>query len=318
MMMKGEKTRIGFLSCLGIILLISIPGILKAQQDPMYTQYMFNTQTINPAYAGTWKSLGFQALSRLQWVGIEGAPSTQTFSFQMPIKDYAMGVGLNIINDRIGLEKRLSIFADYSYKLKLNSTTDIWLGIKGGFSNYSHNLSEHVLYPDGIEDPAFTPDIKNLFMPNAGVGFLLQNPRYYIGVSTPKLISTRYTNDGTNFAIYGEVTHFFLIAGYVYPIDQDIKFKPTFLVKATKGAPIEVDLSANFLLKDKFWLGATYRAGDSFGFIAQWLIDKNIRIGYAIDISTSKLINFNYCSHEIMVSYELKLLKQEVVSPRYF
>lgn len=304
--------------CMAFLVMFAVPKFCTAQQDPMYTQYMFNTQTINPAYAGTWRSVGFQVLSRLQWVGIDGAPSTQTFSFQMPFKDYNMGLGLNIVNDKIGLERRFCLFADYSYKLKINQSTDLWMGIKGGFSLYSHNLSEHVLYPDEIEDPAFTTNIKNQLMPNIGIGFLLINQTYYVGLSSPKLFTTQYTTDGNNFAIYGEITHFFLTAGYVYPIAEAIRFKPTLLVKATLGAPVEVDLTANVLLKDKFSLGAMCRIGDSFGIVAQWLIDKKIRIGYAIDISTSNLRNYNYCSHEIMVSYELKLSEHEVVSPRYF
>jgi len=316
--MKGNKLKIYILSCLFMLILLTIPKIVPAQQDPMYTQYMFNTQTINPAYAGTWNCVGFQALSRMQWVGIDGAPSTQTFSFQLPVNNFKMGLGLNLVNDQIGLERRFGLSADYSYKLKVNGTTNLWMGLKGGFSIYSHNLSAHFLYPDGIEDPAFTGDIDNQFMPSTGVGFLLQNRKYYIGISAPKLITTDYKGEGTNFAIYGEISHFFLIAGYVCPINSDINFKPTILAKATKGAPFEVDLSANFLLKDKFWFGATYRTGDSFGIVAQWLIDNNLRIGYAIDIAASKLRNFNYCSHEIMVSYELRLVKQDVISPRYF
>lgn len=316
--MKRNELKIYILTCLGILIGVTISKIASAQQDPMYTQYMFNTQTINPAYAGTWNCVGFQASSRLQWVGIDGAPSTQNFSFQMPVRNYKMGIGLNIVNDQIGLERRFGLFADYSYKLKVNGSTNLWMGLKGGFNIYSHNLSEHVLYPDGIEDPAFIDDVDNQLMPSAGLGFLLQNKEYYIGISAPKLITTDYSKEGTNFAVYGEVTHFFLIAGYIYPLNDDFKFKPTILAKATFGAPFEVDLSANFLMKDKFWFGATYRTGDSFGFVAQWLIDNNLRIGYAIDISTSKLRNYNYCSHEIMVSYELRLVKQDVISPRYF
>lgn len=304
--------------CFGMLSMFAFPGNAFGQQDPMYAQYMFNTQTINPAYAGTWGYVGFQALARSQWIGAEGAPSTQTFSFQMPFNNYNMGLGLNIINDRIGLERRLSVTADYSYRLKLNTSTNLWMGIKGGFSNYSHNLSAHTLYPDGISDPAFAVDIKNKFLPNAGIGFLVQNPDYYIGLSAPKLIQTKYENEGNNFIVYGEVSHFFLIAGYVYPLVENIKFKPTLLVKAAIGSPPEADLSANFLLKEKFWIGATYRTGNSFGFIAQWLIENNLRIGYAIDISTSAVKNISFTSHEIMVSYELRFLDQKVISPRFF
>jgi type IX secretion system PorP/SprF family membrane protein len=279
---------------------------------------MFNTQTINPAYAGTWNSIGFLALSRMQWVGIKGAPSTQTFSFQMPIRNEKMGVGLNIINDRIGLEKRFSLFADYSYKISFEGKTNLRMGIKGGFSNYSHNLTDYVLYPDGISDPLFQGDIEHKFLPNAGVGILLENPTFYAGISAPKMINSQYESNGSNFSITGEIRSFFLIGGYIHDLTRDIKLKPTMLVKATIGAPVEVDFSANILLKEKFWLGAMYRTGDSFGFIAQWIIDKNLRLGYAIDFTTSNLRNYHYSTHEVMISYELKIIKKQITSPRFF
>jgi type IX secretion system PorP/SprF family membrane protein len=315
-----RKMQIIIWNKIGLIVLIFLMAskIVSGQQDPMYTQYMFNTQTINPAYAGSWQTVGFLALSRMQWVGIEGAPSSQTFSFQMPMRNKNIGIGLNVINDKIGLEKRLSLFADYSYKIKLRRLTTLRMGLKGGFSNYNHNLNSHDLFPDGIVDPSFLGDIEHRFLPNVGVGILLENPSYYAGVSLPKVVSSQYQNNGNNFSVSGEIRHFFLIAGYIRELAPELKFKPTMLVKATLGAPLEVDLSANFLLKERFWLGAMYRTGDSFGFIAQWIIDKNLRLGYAIDFSTSNLRNYHYNTHEVMISYELRIIKQRIISPRYF
>jgi type IX secretion system PorP/SprF family membrane protein len=296
------------------IMLVTTSGY--AQQDPMYTQYMFNTQTINPAYAGTWESVGFMVLARQQWVGITDAPSTQTFSFQMPLKNEKVGIGLNVVNDRIGLERRFGLFADYSYKISFNESTNLRMGLKGGFTNYNHNLSEHVLFEPG--DPAFIGEIEHLFLPNVGVGILLENPIYYAGLSMPKMINNVYESNGNNFAIQAELRHFFFIAGYVHAINEDIKLKPTILAKATLGSPLQVDFSANILLKDKFWLGAMYRTGDSFGFTAQWIFDKKLRVGYAIDFSTSNMKKHHFNTHEIMISYELKILKQSIISPRYF
>jgi type IX secretion system PorP/SprF family membrane protein len=306
--------RVGF----GILILLLTTKIVLGQQDPMYTQYMFNIQTINPAYAGTWNRVGFLALSRMQWVGIKEAPSTQTFSFQMPLMNEKMGIGLNIINDKIGLEKRFGVFADYSYKLNFGGSTNLRMGIKGGFSNYSNNLTDYVLYPDGISDPLFQSDIEHKFLPNVGVGLFLENPVYYVGLSAPKVVNSQYDNNGNNFSVTGEIQSFFLIGGYVHDLTNDIKFKPTMLLKATFGAPLEADISANFLLKEKFWLGAMYRTGDSFGFIAQWIIDNNLRLGYAIDFSTSNLRNYHNSTHEVMVSYELKIIRKQITSPRFF
>jgi type IX secretion system PorP/SprF family membrane protein len=302
---------------LGLFISLMVTKIVSGQQDPMYTQYMFNTQTINPAYAGTWESVGFMVLARQQWVGIKDAPSTQTFSFQMPLKNEKVGVGLNIINDKIGLERRFSMFADYSYKIEFNSMTNLRMGLKGGFTSYNHNLTEHVLF-DNQTDPAFLGDIDNLFLPNVGIGLLLENPKYYAGISAPKMINNQFDANGGNLAIQAELRHFFFIAGYLHEFSKDIKFKPTILTKATVGSPLQVDLSANVLLKDKFWLGAMYRTGDSFGFMAQWIFDKKLRVGYAIDFSTSNLRNHHFSTHEIMVSYELKILRQNIISPRYF
>lgn len=307
-----------YIAGIGILILFLTTEFCFGQQDPMYTQYMFNTQTINPAYAGSWNSVGFQVLARQQWVGFEGAPSTQTFSFQMPLKNRNIGVGLNIINDKIGNEKRVSLFADYSYKVSLFDNTTLRMGLSAGFSDYGNSLTDLILYPDGISDPVFQSDINHRFLPNAGVGFLMENPAYYVGLSAPKLINSKYSTNSTEFSISGEIQHFFLTAGYIHEIADGIKFKPTTLLKATIGAPVELDLSANFLLKDKFWVGAMYRTGDSFGFILQWIINTNLRLGYAIDFPTTGIRNHQYSSHEVMVSYELKVLEQKIISPRFF
>lgn len=316
--MRNRKTIIHFRIRFGILILLFASKFVSGQQDPMYTQYMFNTQTINPAYAGTWNSVGFQILSRMQWVGIEGSPSTQTFSFQMPLRNENMGIGFNLINDRVGMEKRISLSADYSYKINFGGLTNLRMGIKGGFSNYKHNLAGYILYPDGISDPLFQGEIVHKFLPNVGVGLLLENPVYYAGISVPKVVNSQYESNGNNSTVTGEIRSFFLIAGYIHDLTKDIKFKPTMLVKATVGAPIETDFSANFLLKEKFWLGAVYRTGDSFGLIAQWIIDKNLRLGYAFDFSTSNLHVNHFNTHEVMISYELKIVKKQVTSPRFF
>jgi type IX secretion system PorP/SprF family membrane protein len=301
-----------------VIIGVSLPSVVRAQQDPMYTQYMFNTQTINPAYAGTWNSVGFLALSRHQWLGIQGAPSTQTFSFQMPLRSEKVGLGLNLVNDKIGLENRFGLFADYSFRVSINPNTNLWMGLKGGFTNYSHNLSEHVLYPEDRDDPMFMGEIEHKWLPNAGVGFYLLNPSYYVGLSVPKIIHNQYEGNNENLTVYGDIRHFFLIAGSVHELSRDIKFKPTLLAKATVGAPLEVDITANLLFKEKFWIGAMVRTGDSFGFIAQWIIDQNLRLGYAIDFPTTNLRGKHFNTHEIMISYELKIVKQKIISPRYF
>ena len=312
------KFKLNITKGLGILAFVIVANTSFAQQEPMFTQYMFNTQTINPAYAGTWESMGFMVLARQQWVGFDGAPDTYTFSFQTPMRNEKIALGLNVISDKIGLEKRFSLFGDYSYLVKINESTNLRLGLKGGFTNYSNNLQAYQLDPNGGYDELFQGEIDNKFMPNFGVGAFLYNKNYYIGLSVPKMVNNEFQNNYNNYSTQAELRHFFLIAGLVFDLGEDVKFKPTILTKVTKGTPVEVDLSANFLLKEKFWLGAMYRTGDSYGFIAQWIFDKNLRIGYAIDFTTSELQNYNNGTHEIMVSYELRFLKEKFISPRYF
>ena len=296
----------------------------EAQQDPMYTQYMFNTQTINPAYAGTWDALSFMVLGRQQWAGLEGAPQTYTFSMQAPLKNERVALGLNLISDKIGLEKRFYMFGDYSYLLPINEGMKLRLGLKGGFTNYSNNLSEYQTNApgSGIVDPTFQGEIDQKFAPNFGIGGFLYGKKYYVGLSIPKVINTEFENNYNNFSVSAELRHYFLMAGLIVDLGENLKFKPTMLTKATFssdfGAPVQLDLTASFLIKERFWLGAMYRTGDSFGFIAQWIIDKKMRIGYAYDYTTTNLQNFHSGSHEIMVSYELRFLKEMFASPRYF
>jgi len=321
---KLEKMKIksNIIKGLGILLIVAASLTSNAQQDPMYTQYMFNTQTINPAYAGTWEALSFMVLARQQWVGLDGAPQTYSFSMQAPLKNERVALGLNLISDKVGIEKRFYMFADYSYLVKIKEKTNLRLGLKGGFTTYNNDLNAYQTYDKGLTDPSFQGVINNKFMPNFGVGAFLYNKKYYVGFSIPKIINNKFDNDLDNYSVESEIRHYYLMAGLVFNLGENLKFKPTMLTKATfssnTGAPVELDLTANFLIKEKIWLGAMYRTGDSFGFIAQWIFNKKLRIGYAYDITTTNLQNHNNGSHEVMVSYELRFLKEKIVSPRYF
>lgn len=300
-----------------LVALLLITGMWTyAQQDPMYTQYNFNTQTINPAYAGTWESLGFVVLGRHQWVGMDGAPKTYTLSIQSILKNENVGLGLNVISDKIGKERRFSLSGDYSYGFQVSSKSLLRLGLKAGLTNYYNDLSSYVQYP-GELDPYSQGEVDVRYMPNFGVGAMLFSDRYYVGLSVPKIIQNDFENNYNNYSVEAELRHYFLIAGFVFDLSESVKFKPTFLTKATLGAPVEFDLTANFLLKDRLWLGAMYRTGDSFGFIAQWIIDKKLRLGYSIDFTTTKLQQFHSGTHEVMISYEIGL-KRRWSTPRMF
>lgn len=317
---RTMKAKLNIIKGLGILALVVAAFTANAQQDPMYTQYMFNTQTINPAYAGTWESVGFMALGRHQWTGWDGAPETYTFSLQAPLKNERVALGFNVISDKVGLEKKFYLFADYSYLVPVGEKTNLRLGLKGGFTNYSNNLQEYDLIDPN--DPNFVGEIKNAFKPNFGVGAFLYSKKAYVGFSIPKVVSTTFENDMENFSVEGELRHYFLIAGAVFNLGENVKFKPTMLTKASftseTGTPVQFDLTGNFLIKEKLWLGAMYRTGSSYGFIAQWIFAEKLRIGYAIDFSTNNLKEHNNGTHEVMVSYELRFKKENVISPRYF
>ena len=318
------KIKLNIIKSFGILLLVIAGLNVNGQQDPMYTQYMFNTQTINPAYAGTWESLSFMVLARQQWSGLEGAPRTQTFSMQAPLKNERVALGLNVINDKVGLEKRFYLFADYSYLVPMNEKVSLRMGLKGGFTNYSNNLTEYSTNPDGsgVVDPAFQGEITRKLMPNFGVGAFMFSDNFYVGFSVPKILNNEFDDNINNLMVSSEFRHYFLMAGMVFNLGENLKFKPTMLTKAAfnsgSSGPVQFDLTANFLIKEKFWLGATYRPGDAFGFIAQWIIDNKLRVGYSFDYTTSNLRNFENGTHEIMISYELRFLDKEFISPRYF
>jgi type IX secretion system PorP/SprF family membrane protein len=318
------KIKLNIIKGLGILLMVIAGLNVNGQQDPMYTQYMFNTQTINPAYAGTWESLSFMVLARQQWAGLSGAPKTYTISMQAPLKNERVALGLNVINDKVGLERRFYMFADYSYLVPLNETVNLRMGLKGGFTNYSNNLGEYNTNPEGsgIVDPAFQGEIDRKFMPNFGVGAFAFSDRFYVGFSVPKILNNEFDDNINNLSVSSEFRHYFLMAGMVFNIGEDLKFKPTMLTKASftseTGGPVQFDIAGNFLIKERFWLGANYRPGSAFGFIAQWIIDNKMRIGYAFDYSTTNINNFENGTHEIMISYELKFLNKRFISPRYF
>jgi type IX secretion system PorP/SprF family membrane protein len=284
----------------------------------MYTQYIFNLQTVNPAYAGSWQTMGFLALTRLQWVGIPGHPVTQTFSFQSPLSTPNVGVGFNVVHDELGSERRIMVNLDYSYRVMLNENSSLRFGLKGGFTNYNNDLSSLQPYPDGIPDPVLSGVIENKFMPNVGFGLFLSSQKYYLSLSLPKLIQNSFEDNAGNFSKMSEVRQLYFAGGIVYNLSENVKFKPTFMTRVVEGSPFQYDISANFLLAEKLWIGGMYRSGNTYGVIAQWVINNRFRVGYAADFTTGGLQNYYQGTHEVMLSYEIAFTKRRYVSPRYF
>jgi len=286
-----------------------------AQQDAQYTQYMYNMNVINPAYAGSKiGTLSASLLGRTQWVGIPGSPQTAVLSLHKPIKGN-MGLGVSILADKIGPINEQFLYADYSYTIPVGYYDKLAFGVKGGISLVNADLAN--LNLNDYDDENFKNNINNL-QPNIGFGAFYYSDIYYAGFSIPNLLKTTYLekNNGLKTNI-NKRNHMFLTGGYVFDLSYDWKFKPSFLVKATLGAPVSVDLSANFLFDNTFEVGGSYRWGDAVSFLVNAQVNKNMRVGYSYDFTTSELNQFNSGSHEIIILFDL-MTSYEIISPRFF
>ena len=284
-----------------------------AQQDAQYTQYMYNTINVNPAYAGSRGALSIFGLHRTQWVGMDGAPVTNSFSVNTPINESKIGVGLSVVNDKIGPTISNDISADISYTIQTSETWKLSFGIKATASMFDLNISD--LNPENQNDPQFQNYSK--FSPNIGAGIYFHSDKAYVGLSVPYFIQTNNFNDD-DVAIYKELMSYYFIAGYVFDINYNLKFKPALMTKATAGAPLQVDLSANFMYMDKFVLGAAYRWDAAFSGMAGFQVYEGLFVGYAYDSDTTNLKNYNSGSHELFLRFELFNHLNKIVSPRFF
>lgn len=301
-----------------VIVAASLSGF--AQQDAMFTHYMFNTLSVNPAYAGTRDALTITGLHRSQWVGFDGAPRTQTLTLHSPILNENIGVGLSVINDKIGPTNLTSVYGDFSYKIKVNEKARLSLGISGGL-NIRRNALSDIPLTDG-NDVSFANNEESELLPNFGFGAYYYTEKFYVGLSIPKLLENNFkTNEiagGTNLA--SEARHYFFIAGTIFNISKDFKLKPTALLKYTYAAPVQIDLTATLLYKDKVWLGLMYRTSVATGVLVGVYITPQLAAGYSFDWSFgNETMEYNSGSHEIMLMYDLVFTdKSKVRSPRYF
>jgi len=286
------------------------------QQDAQYTQYMYNTININPAYAGSRGALSVFALYRTQWVGLDGAPQTSTLSVNSPINNSNIGVGLSLVNDKIGPTNETNISADLSYTIQTSADTKLSFGIKGTANLF--NLDINKLNPANQNDPQFQ-DFDNKFSPNVGAGVYWHSDKAYVGLSVPNFIESSKYNDN-DIAIYKSKINYYLMGGYVFNLDkyEYYKFKPAILAKMVEGAPLQVDISANFMLLDKITLGAAYRWSASVSAMAGFQVTDGLYIGYGYDRETTNLKNYNSGSHEIFLRYEFFTNNGKMTTPRFF
>lgn len=288
-----------------------------AQQDPNFTQYMYNTMTINPAYAGSRDVFSAAVLHRSQWLGFDGGPASQTLSAHSPIRDGKMGLGLNIVNDRIGVTQETDINAVYSYAIEVSRYTKLSFGLNAGVNMLNVDFNDlNRLEPADVE---FLNNIENKFSPQVGLGALLYNDQYFVGLSVPALLrNDRFSDNSVADATVTDRLHYYMTAGLVFDINPMLKFKPSILVRHVSGAPLLAELSSNFLINDKFTLGAAYRLNSNFSGLFAFQVSDSILMGIAYDRDTSTLTNYNDGSLEFFARFELFKKYKRMYTPRFF
>jgi type IX secretion system PorP/SprF family membrane protein len=305
-----------------LLLLLStiVSWEIQAQQDAQYTHYMFNTLSVNPAYAGSREALTVTGLHRSQWVGFPGAPKTQTLTIHSPFLKDKIGLGLSFINDKIGPTKTTSIYSDFAYKIQVGERGKLSFGLKGGINMRSNDLVALKTIQQG--DDSFTTNVASEVLMNFGFGLYYNRKRFYTGLSVPRLLENNFQENQTSEGLAKDNRHLFYIVGGVIDVSKKnkIKIKPTALVKYTRGAPLDVDLTATFLILEKLWIGPMYRLGDAVGGLIGFNITDQLSAGYSFDWSTTnKTSKYNSGSHEVMLRYDLIYKnKRKIRSPRYF
>jgi type IX secretion system PorP/SprF family membrane protein len=302
------KTKILFFA------MLTFGFLTNAQQDAQYTQYMYNTINVNPAYAGSRGVLSVFGLHRTQWVGLDGAPTTNTFSINAPFNNSNLGVGLSFVNDKIGPTVENTISADLSYTIKTSESYKLSFGIKTTANLF--NLDINKLKVQNQSDPLLQ-NLNNTFSPNIGAGVYFHSDKFYVGVSLPNFFETKRYDDN-DIAVYKEHLNLYLIGGYIFDLSSNLKFKPAFLSKVVEGAPLQLDLSGNFLINEKFVLGAAWRWSAAVSAMAGFQVSEGLYIGYGYDLESTKLDNYNSGSHEIFLRFELFKRQDRIVSPRFF
>lgn len=301
----------------GIILVTSYS--LHAQQEAMFTHYMYNTLAVNPAYAGSREALTATLLHRSQWVDFKGGPTTQTFTLHSLLKNNKIGLGGSLINDKIGPVKNMAAYIDFAYIIKLSEKSKLAFGLKGGINSMQANLS--ALELDDQSDVTFQNNINSKILPNFGFGMYYSNEKFYAGLSIPKLLENNFRNSEVKFStkITEEIRHYYFIAGGVIKLSEKIDLKPTTFIKVTKAAPIEADITTTFIYQKKIFIGAMFRTGDAVGLLVGYNLTPQVHVGYSYDLSYGlKTSVYNKGTHEIMISYDFTKDVTKMKTPRFF
>lgn len=296
-----------------------VSGSVVAQQDAQYTQYMYNTVSVNPAYAGSRGHLSIAGLYRAQWVGLEGAPETQTLNLHTPIGYRGAGIGLSFVNDLIGPTSETYFDVDLSYTIQTSLEARLSFGLKASAHLLDVRFSELNQNSGTGPDPTLQQNIDNRFSPNVGAGVYYHTQKFYAGLSVPRFLETTHFEE-SSLSTAKEQMNFYFITGYVWDLNPFLKFKPTILTKVVQGAPLQVDVSANFLFNEKFVVGAGYRWDAAFSGLVGFNISDEFMIGLAYDREITALgaTSFNDGSFEIILRYDFIKVLDNMKSPRFF
>jgi len=292
----------------------------NAQQEAQYTQYMYNTLSINPAYAGSRDVFSFLGLYRTQWVGLDGAPKTMTASMHSPFGEH-FGIGLNIIHDEIFISQETYIDIDFSYTINLSEKGKLAFGVKAGGHLLDVDSNRANTGPYNPGDGSAEIFIDNKFSPQFGAGAYYYTNKFYVGLSAPNILETEHfdeSNNSNSSATAKERVHYYLMTGYTFDLSDKLKFKPSALAKVVQGSPLQVDLSANFLIMDKLTLGAAYRWDAAFSAMVGFQLTDQIMLGFAYDAETTELQQYNDGSFEFFLRFELFNKTERILSPRFF
>lgn len=305
--------RTALITLLMVLALFLVPVESFGQQDPQYTHYMYNTLSINPAYAGQRETLSVVGLNRTQWVGIDGAPETQSLSIHSPLRNERLALGFNIVSDALGPARESFIDANFSYTIPIDANnTKLSFGMKAGWHNINTDWSKgRFQNPDVVFNQNISQNALIL-----GAGLYLSNRNWYFGVSAPNFLTTEHYDDFQE-SLATERLHYFITGGYVFDVSSNVQLKPAFLVKAVSGAPAIADISLNALFNEKLTLGLAWRWDDSVSGLAGFQVTKGMFIGYGYDLTTSDLNNYNSGTHELILRFEMQKLGR-ILSPRFF
>lgn len=310
-----------FFKYIFILGLLGSSFLSKAQQDPHFTQYMFNFISINPAYVGSNDFMHASLFYRNQWLGINGAPVTQSLGIMAPLQNNKVGVGVNIVNTAIGASNLTNIKGAYNYRINTSRTGKFSMGLSAGLVQFQIDPNKLVTYDPISSDQVFAGNVQNKLIPDFGAGFYFQERNFSLGLSIPHLFQTKvkFNNavpiqtgmtDRSRFAKLSR--HYYLSGLYVIEVNHNLDIIPSALAKFVVGAPPQIDLNMNLVFHDLMWGGMSYRSGDAVAFMTgiyfeqkvRRIVKQVLRFGYAYDLTASRLSQFSNGSHEIMVSYD--------------